>query len=205
MTESSAAAEPQQQSHQSIVSHGPCPKDQLHRCVRMAEPLLRNPDYVFPSNVDDVATVCRLWSEFSDCVRGYASNCLQGDRGREAQLQGALDEAGRSVDDMCTDRAYQADYLRHAPCIKSMATDDTKCRRQLSHLVDQVSALSISNVQICCAHHSFRECMLSATYRYCRTPQDGSAVQFSSDMFSKSLAFLLKQCQDYVFVCNLFS
>lgn len=30
-----------------------------------------------------------------------------------------------------------------------MATDDGKCRKQLNYLIDQVSALSISNIQIC--------------------------------------------------------
>ena len=30
-----------------------------------------------------------------------------------------------------------------------MATDETKCRNQLGYLVDQVSAFSISNIQIC--------------------------------------------------------
>lgn len=44
---------------QSIVSHG-CQRDQLHRCVKTAEPLLRNPDYVVPSTISDVSTHCRL-------------------------------------------------------------------------------------------------------------------------------------------------
>lgn len=43
---------------QSIVSHG-CQRDQLHRCVKTAEPLLRNPDYVVPSTISDVSTHCR--------------------------------------------------------------------------------------------------------------------------------------------------
>ena len=30
-----------------------------------------------------------------------------------------------------------------------MATDEGKCRKQLNYLIDQVSALSISNIQIC--------------------------------------------------------
>ena len=48
-------------SLQAIVSHGGagCPRDQLHRCVKSAEPLLRNADYVFPSSNEDVLTVCR--------------------------------------------------------------------------------------------------------------------------------------------------
>ena len=43
---------------QSIVSHG-CQRDQLHRCVKTAEPLLRNPDYVVPATLSDVSTHCR--------------------------------------------------------------------------------------------------------------------------------------------------
>ncbi|KAI9556386.1 hypothetical protein GHT06_018960 [Daphnia sinensis] len=180
---------------QSIVSHG-CQRDQLHRCVKTAEPLLRNPDYVVPSTISDVSTHCRIGNEFIDCIRSYALICLTSDR-RQQQLQIALDEAVKN-DEMCSNPNYQADYLKHAPCIKSMATDDGKCRKQLNYLIDQVSALSISNIQICCAHHAFRECMLSATERNCRASLDGRAVQFTKDMFSKSLAFLLKQCEDYV-------
>ncbi|EFX64251.1 hypothetical protein DAPPUDRAFT_334395 [Daphnia pulex] len=92
------------------------------------------------------------------------------------------------------------DYLKHAPCVKSIATNEGKCRKQLSYLIDQVSALSISNIQICCARHAFQECMLAAADRNCRASLDGKAVQFTKDMFSKSLAFLLKQFEDYVSV-----
>ena len=45
-------------SFQSVVTHG-CARDQLHRCVKTAEPLLRNPDYVVPSTTADVAIHCR--------------------------------------------------------------------------------------------------------------------------------------------------
>ena len=36
-----------------------CPREALHRCVKMAEPLMHNIDFVFPSRTQDVATVCR--------------------------------------------------------------------------------------------------------------------------------------------------
>lgn len=107
-----------------------------------------------------------------------------------------------------------------------MATDEGKCRKQLNYLIDQVSALSISSAQICwqvskqqfltfpfsdnkklrlvllycSAHHAFRECMLTATDRNCRGSSGSSAIQFTRDMFSKSLAFLVKQCDSYVSV-----
>ena len=52
---------------QSIVSHG-CQRDQLHRCVKTAEPLLRNPDYVVPATLSDVSTHCRsLHSADTSC------------------------------------------------------------------------------------------------------------------------------------------
>lgn len=54
---------------QSIVSHG-CQRDQLHRCVKTAEPLLRNPDYVVPATLSDVSTHCRsLYSADAKCFR----------------------------------------------------------------------------------------------------------------------------------------
>ncbi len=85
-----------------------------------------------------------------------------------------------------------------------MATDETKCKKQLSYLVEQVSAMAISNTQICCAHHNFRECMMTAASRHCDPQNNGAAVHFARDMFSKALGFLLKQCADYMYaVTNL--
>jgi len=175
-----------------------CPREALNRCVKMAEPLLHNIDFVFPSRAQDVAIVCRTWNDFINCVRSYTASCLVVNDQRQRQLENALAEAVITVDEMCTNLRYQADYLRHAPCIKSLATDDAKCKKQFDNLVTQVSAFSISNVQICCGHHAFRECMLAATDRYCRLPSQGNAVQFARDMFAKALGFLLKQCHDHV-------
>lgn len=180
------------------MSHG-CPRDQLHRCVKTAEPLLRNPDYVFPSTTGDVAIVCRYrlplytltrkksdeiliaivpigpgtsLSIASEDTRRRAwratdacSNCrVRWKRPSNRSTRCALTLLIKQVSCCCFPRKpaernggevnatfsfrFQ-DYLRHAPCIKSMATDETKCRKQLSFLVDQVSALSISNIQIC--------------------------------------------------------
>lgn len=175
-----------------------CPREALNRCVKMAEPLMHNIDFVFPSRTQDVATVCRTWNDFINCVRSYTASCLVVNDQRQRQLENALAEAVITVDEMCTNLRYQADYLRHAPCIKSLAVDDAKCKKQYDNLVTQVSAFSISNVQICCAHHAFRECMLAATDRYCRLQSQGNAVQFARDMFAKALGFLLKQCHNHV-------
>lgn len=62
---------------QSIVSHG-CQRDQLHRCVKTAEPLLRNPDYVVPSTISDVSTHCRsLHLEGANCLPPLLSETIQ--------------------------------------------------------------------------------------------------------------------------------
>jgi hypothetical protein len=59
----------------------------------------------------------RLWNEFVQCVRDYSQTCLAtGDRLRQQQLQGALDEAVRSVDAMCTDPTYQQGIVPFAEC-----------------------------------------------------------------------------------------
>ena len=41
------------------ISLSNCPRDELYRCFDIAEPLLKNPNYVFPSNKDDISVVCK--------------------------------------------------------------------------------------------------------------------------------------------------
>ena len=43
-----------------VVGNGNnCPKDEIDRCVKIAEPLLKNPTFVFPSNREDMTIVCK--------------------------------------------------------------------------------------------------------------------------------------------------
>ena len=91
-----------------------------------------------------------------------------------------------------------ADYLGHAACIKERSTGEVYCGQQYRDLTALVRGdRSGSQRELCCAHTSFRDCVVQETAG-CGGRAGGaglSAQQFAKAMLDKSLGFLMKQCQ----------
>merc|ERR1719350_651761 len=184
-----------------------CRADSLNTCIRLADPLLESPRYVFPATPEDIDHVCnvlfpRTWSEFVSCIRQYTADCLTADQ--RADFQRAVGDSINSVHKMCTNTDYRNDYLLHAECIKERSTAADFCGPHYNRLVEQVKgSRPTSQRDMCCTHSSFKACVLHETQSCtCPTQQDCaqgmSAQGFARAMLDKALGFLLKQCQDYV-------
>ncbi|PNF19379.1 hypothetical protein B7P43_G03630 [Cryptotermes secundus] len=173
-----------------------CSRQDYDLCVKMADPLLKDPHLIFPDNRADIDLVCRRWSQFVDCVKRYTDRCFTETRRRE--FNKAVESPVDSVHQMCTVTKYQTEYLKHATCIKSTLTREEHCGRHYQHLVDQVSG-EANRVSLCCSHLRFRECVLEETKRLCDPGTNGgSATHFSRQMLDKALSFLRDQCYNYI-------
>lgn len=183
-----------------------CRADSLNSCIRLADPLLEQPRYVFPANTEDMDHVCnvlfpRTWSEFVSCVRQYTQDCLSSEQ--TADFNRAVGDSINSVHKMCTNEDYKSDYLRHASCIRERSTGAEFCGSHYSRLVEQVKgSRQATQRDMCCTHSSFKACVMHETQSCtCPTQQDCaqgmSAQGFARAMLDKALGFLLKQCQDY--------
>jgi len=181
-----------------------CRTDTLNTCIKLADPLLEDPRYVFPSNTEDINHVCNVlfpktWSEFVSCIKRYTNDCLTANQ--RSDFQRAVGDSINSVHKMCTNQDYKNDYLLHADCIKEKSTSSAYCGSHYSRLVDQVKGVQpASQREICCSHGSFKECVIheTASCAHDSTSNGMSAQGFARAMLDKSLGFLLKQCQDYV-------
>lgn len=180
-----------------------CRTETLNTCIKLADPLLEDPKYVFPSNNQDVDHVCNVlfpktWSEFVTCIKRYTSDCLTPDQ--RSDFNRAVGDSINSVHKMCTNEAYKRDYMEHAECIKEMSTSSAYCGAHYSRLVEMVKGVTPSSQQeLCCSHTAFKTCVIHETRR-CAGPAGAqmTAQDFARAMLDKSLGFLLKQCQDYV-------
>jgi len=180
-----------------------CRTETLNTCIKLADPLLEDPRYVFPAAPEDVDHVCNVlfpktWSEFVTCIKKYTSDCLTADQ--RSDFNRAVGDSINSVHKMCTNDAYKQDYLQHANCIKEKSTTEVYCGSHYSRLVDMVKGVTPSTQrELCCSHRAFKDCVLHET-RSCGGSGGGamSAQDFARAMLDKSLGFLLKQCQDYV-------
>lgn len=181
-----------------------CRTETLNTCIKLADPLLEDPKYVFPSNNPDVDHVCNVlfpktWSEFVSCIKRYTSDCLTPDQ--RSDFNRAVGDSINSVHKMCTNEAYKRDYLEHAECIKEKSTEPDYCGSHYSRLVEMVKGVTPSTQQeLCCSHAAFKTCVVHETRRCpgLSTGAQMTAQDFARAMLDKSLGFLLKQCQDYV-------
>ncbi|KAF5294324.1 hypothetical protein FQR65_LT10777 [Abscondita terminalis] len=175
-----------------------CSKSEYDRCVKIADPLIKEVRLIFPDNMQDIDLVCRTWNNFVDCLKKYTEHCFT-DQQRQ-QFNKAIENPIQSVHQMCMQPNYQKEYLEYAPCMKSTVLDNSRCGPHYSFLVDQVDQGDvISKATLCCSHDRFKQCVIRETRDVCdRGVQNGPASRFSAQIIDKALSFLQDQCFNYI-------
>lgn len=181
-----------------------CRSEELNTCIQLADPLLQA-NHVFPTNDKDINHVCNVlfpetWSKFVACIKQYTTSCLTQDQ--RSDFNRAVGDSINSVHKMCTNEDYKNDYLRHAECIKQKSMAPEHCGPYYSTLIDMVKGtVPTDQRQICCAHSSFKDCVIAETKACPCTGDDClqgmEATGFARAMLDKALGFLLKQCHSY--------
>lgn len=87
-----------------------CTRDEYDRCVRIADPLIKEAHLVFPDNMRDIEMVCQNWNRFVDCIRKYTDKCFNDNQRRE--FNKAVENPIESVHQMCSQPHYQAGDLQ---------------------------------------------------------------------------------------------
>ncbi|XP_031783808.1 uncharacterized protein LOC100679652 [Nasonia vitripennis] len=173
-----------------------CSGDKIRKCIAVGEPMMKDPNQIFPDNLNDINSVCRKWSNFVDCIRRYIDKCLS-KLGKE-QFNSAVEPPISSVHHMCSDPAYQAEYLQYAGCMKSTVVEAEHCGGQYSVLLGEVSREPSRKPNLCCAYHSLRSCVISKTRLRCDANRpDGSAAKFARQVLDKALRISQEQCLNY--------
>ncbi|XP_064114393.1 uncharacterized protein LOC135220811 [Macrobrachium nipponense] len=176
--------------------------EHLARCIKMAEPLVQTPGYIFPLTVAEIRSVCRMWDGFVDCVNEYTATYLSPTQKHE--FNQAIRSSIESIQQLCAgDYDYQRSYLAYAPCLKRVSTDSAFCNDQYQYLADLVQGSAATDAQLCCAHHKFRDCVLEKTPMECdkegvAAGSNMPASRFMRDMLDRALGFLLQKCRDFV-------
>ncbi|KAK4306120.1 hypothetical protein Pmani_022026 [Petrolisthes manimaculis] len=174
---------------------------ELANCVKMARPLVKNPEDIFPLTKIDLERVCTTWAEFRQCASMFIEEHLSEEERRVFQM--AVGSSFQSIEQLCRDYPeYTREYLENAPCLRKMSMETRLCGQQFNYLVDLAQGLQATDVQMCCAHQKFRECMLEKTNQECNQNGRGSGDQrhseFTRTMLDNTLGFFLKTCKDFV-------
>lgn len=82
-----------------------CSKNEYDKCVRIADPLVRDAHLVFPDNVNDIDQVCNIWNLFVDCLKLYTDDCFTEQQRKQFNM--AVKNPIESVHQMCSQPSYQ--------------------------------------------------------------------------------------------------
>ncbi|KAI4454403.1 hypothetical protein MML48_9g00004700 [Holotrichia oblita] len=105
-----------------------CTRTEYNKCVRIADPLVRDMHLVFPDNLDDIDTVCRTWNRFIDCLQTYTDKCFTADQRK--QFNNAVKNPIDSVHQMCVRSDYQRDQICPFPKAKPRKEERNRGRKR---------------------------------------------------------------------------
>lgn len=88
-----------------------CSNSEYERCVRIADPLVKEAHLVIPDNMNDIDLVCRTWNRFVDCLKSYTDECFT-DQQRKT-FNRAVESPIESVHQMCRQPEYQKGRQKH--------------------------------------------------------------------------------------------
>ncbi|KAH0998903.1 hypothetical protein HUJ04_000649 [Dendroctonus ponderosae] len=181
-----------------LMAQRDCSHNEYDRCIRIADPLIKEAHLVFPDNIGDIEQVCKIWNMFVDCLKAFTDNCFT-DQERK-KFNRAVESPIESIHQMCMHTSYQKEYLQYAPCIKSTIIERNYCGPHYNTLVDQAEQGEIiSKSTLCCSHGRFKQCVLRETRRTCDSGKfDGRASKFASQILDKAFKFLQDQCVNYI-------
>ncbi|XP_022693839.1 uncharacterized protein LOC111263205 [Varroa jacobsoni] len=159
----------------------------LRNCTEMVRPFLHDLKYMFPTTINDVDNMCKMWSDFVDCVRRYTKDCAtQEQRNRFNQ---AVGDSVDTVHAICSSDKYQKEYLQSASCFRKVSVDN--CGSHYNDLVEEVTNAVANNDHICCSYSKFRSCVSEPLLRLC-----GSRARTIMD---HSMDFLIHRCSSKSF------
>ena len=145
--------------------------------------------------------VCPKLMDGLTCINSFTVRCLT----REQRSYFNMLYAGtiQVIEDLCTEGLYQTDYLRHAPCMKSVQTKYQECSDRYQEKLKQIQAdqnpgSSPSSPDkvglLCCSFQEYLDCSQKVVNTTCGV-HTASFTKGFLDRMAKPLA--KGHCQSY--------
>lgn len=106
-------------------------QERQNNCTELVQPYLREVQYMFPTTARDVNEMCKVWSQFVDCVRRYVSSCFSDER--RTKFNQAVENSVDTVHAICSSDTVQRGQFVWS--IHNMLTEETNgLRKQTKYL-----------------------------------------------------------------------
>ncbi|XP_043189770.1 uncharacterized protein LOC122364778, partial [Amphibalanus amphitrite] len=162
----------------------------LEHCQQLAQPLVTETRMVVPATHEELATVCRNWRLFVDCINKFVMSGYS--RQQKLAFNGAVQTAVKSVHKMCSDPDYSKEYLEHAPCIQKMTMDKSRCGEDYTKMADAVINAAPDS-DVCCRYLRFRSCV-AADPGCADKPSGNRLTMFVNTFLDNGLQVFVHKC-----------
>ncbi|XP_043208460.1 collagen alpha-1(III) chain-like, partial [Amphibalanus amphitrite] len=170
----------------------------LEHCQQLAQPLVTETRMVVPATHEELATVCRNWRLFVDCINKFVMSGYS--RQQKLAFNGAVQTAVKSVHKMCSDPDYSKEYLEHAPCIQKMTMDKSRCGEDYTKMADAVINAAPDS-DVCCRYLRFRSCV-AADPGCADKPSGNRLTMFVNTFLDNGLQVFVHKCHSSLFTLD---
>ncbi|KAF0312007.1 hypothetical protein FJT64_017228 [Amphibalanus amphitrite] len=170
----------------------------LDSCQQLAQPLVTETRMVVPATHEELATVCRNWRLFVDCINKFVMSGYS--RQQKLAFNGAVQTAVKSVHKMCSDPDYSKEYLEHAPCIQKMTMDKSRCGEDYTKMADAVINAAPDS-DVCCRYLRFRSCV-AADPGCDDKPSGNRLTMFVNTFLDNGLQVFVHKCHSSLFTLD---
>ncbi|KAH7639355.1 hypothetical protein DERF_005655 [Dermatophagoides farinae] len=160
-------------------------RQQQSNCTDNIYPYLNDPQYMFPTSLEHVNEMCKMWSRFVDCIRRYISHCFE--ENRRQLFHKSVENSIDTVHAICSSKLYQTEYLARANCFKQISMDH--CGVPYQHLVNNIANPMAKDEHICCTYAQFKRCVNRPLLEECGRK--------AKNLMDHSMSFLISRCQHY--------
>ncbi|XP_027198145.2 uncharacterized protein LOC113792460 [Dermatophagoides pteronyssinus] len=160
-------------------------RQQQSNCTDNIYPNLNDSRLMFPTNLEHVNDMCKMWSHFVDCIRRYISHCFE--ENRRQLFHKSVENSIDTVHAICSSKLYQKEYLSKANCFKQISID--YCGQQYQQLVNNIANPMANDENICCTYAQFKQCVNRPLLEECGRK--------AKNLMDHSMSFLISRCQHY--------
>ena len=173
----------------------------MTRCTDPLTMVTDQGDLSFASSKEELERLCPKLMDGLTCINSFTVRCLT--RDQRSYFNMLYAGTIQVIEDLCMEGPYQTDYLRHAPCMKSVQTQYQECSDSYQEKLKQIQADQSQGSSpsspdkvglLCCSFQEYLDCSQHVVNNTCGF-HTASFTKGFLDRMAKPLA--KGHCQSY--------
>ncbi|XP_064460404.1 uncharacterized protein LOC135370552 [Ornithodoros turicata] len=185
-----------------------CTLEEFNDCMRQLSSITESEELSLASSRRELDTLCKKWKQGYRCMDQHMSNCS--DRHKQIIYNDVVHGTRQVMNELCRPGHMQNEYLRHAPCFKSLFVEGGRCSQKYKNMIQmsKASANLSEDVNIeeglrktCCTFNEYVHCYYTHMPELCGEEGRNFFTTYSEKM---SGPLIHQHCASYTYdsTCN---